>query len=102
MDFYEYMNFMHTHTMYLPRALEFIYVFLDTFVSGEQDLAVCARKAYGTTLKRYHGWMVQGIFSVSDKSTDKSRLYLEVCTLVHLDVSYEPLLYVLSVWLRQR
>ena len=75
------MNFMHTHTMYLPRALEFIYVFLDTFVSGEQDLAVCARKAYGTTLKRYHGWMVQGIFSVSDKSRDKACSYLEVCTL---------------------
>ena len=52
--------------MYVPRALEFIYVFLETFASGEQDLAVCARKAYGDTLKRYHGWMVQGIFSVSD------------------------------------
>ena len=42
-------------------------MFLETFVSGEQDLAVCARKAYGDTLKRYHGWMVQGIFSVSVK-----------------------------------
>ena len=85
---------MHTHTMYLPRALEFIYVFLDTFVSGEQDLAVCARKAYGTTLKRYHGWMVQGIFSVSDKSDknrDKACSYLEVCTLVHLDINYRAI-----------
>ena len=77
--------------MYLSRALEFIYVFLDTFVSGEQDLAVCARKAYGTTLKRYHGWMVQGIFSVSDKSRDKACSYLEVCTLAHLDVSYRAI-----------
>ena len=45
--------------------MEFIYTFLETFVSGEQDLVVCARKAYNDTLKRYHGWMVQGIFSVS-------------------------------------
>ena len=40
-------------------------MFLETVVSGEQDLVVCARKAYGDTLKRYHGWIVQGIFSVS-------------------------------------
>jgi pleckstrin family protein A (phosphoinositide binding specific) protein 8 len=62
-------NFIQTHIIYLSRALEFIYVFLETFVSGEQDLAVCARKAYGDTLKRYHGWIVQGIFSVSDNKS---------------------------------
>ena len=51
-------------------------MFLETFVSGEQDLAVCARKAYGDTLKRYHGWMVQGIFSVSVKYLSvPSRVY---------------------------
>lgn len=65
MNLCEY-NEPYAHTYNVPRALEFIYVFLETFVLGEQDLAVCARKAYGTTLKRYHGWMVQGIFSVSD------------------------------------
>ena len=40
-------------------------MFLETVVSGEQDLVVCAKKAYNDTLKRYHGWIVQGIFSVS-------------------------------------
>lgn len=40
-------------------------MFLETFASGEQDLVVCARKAYNDTLKRYHGWIVQGVFSVS-------------------------------------
>ena len=54
-------------------------MFLETFVSGEQDLAVCARKAYGDTLKRYHGWMVQGIFSVSARND--SVLILVVCSL---------------------
>ena len=47
------------------RALTFIRVFLETILSGEQDLVKCAKKAYESSLKRYHGWMVQGIFSVS-------------------------------------
>ena len=72
--------FIYVHIS--TRAMEFIYVFLETFVSGEQDLAVCARKAYGDTLKRYHGWIVQGIFSVSDvlEMIAYSYLYLGICT----------------------
>ena len=67
MNFCELQCTLHNLCMHIStRAMEFIYVFLETFVSGEQDLAVCARKAYGDTLKRYHGWIVQGIFSVSD------------------------------------
>ena len=27
----------------------------------------CATKAYEKSLKQYHGWMVQGIFSVSER-----------------------------------
>jgi hypothetical protein len=39
-------------------------VFLQEVLTGEQDLTKCAKKAYEGTLKRYHGWMVQSIFSV--------------------------------------
>ena len=47
------------------RALEFIGVFLADVLTGQPDLSKCAKKAYESTLKKYHGWMVQGIFSVS-------------------------------------
>lgn len=41
-------------------------VFLEQVLTGEQDLAKCATKAYEDTLKKYHGWMVQKVFQVSD------------------------------------
>ena len=46
------------------RALEFIGVLLADVLTGQPDLSKCAKKAYESTLKKYHGWMVQGIFSV--------------------------------------
>ena len=49
----------------LCRALSFIRVFLEEVMTGEEDLVKCAKKAYENSLKQYHGWMVQGIFSVS-------------------------------------
>ena len=49
----------------LSRALEFIYVFLETVVQGEEDLVKCANKAYDASLRKYHGWIVRGVFSVS-------------------------------------
>ena len=45
--------------------MQFIIVFLEEVLTGEQDLVKCAKKAYENSLKRFHGWMVQGIFSVS-------------------------------------
>ena len=47
------------------RALEFICIFLEAVVAGEEDLVKCAHKAYNESLKKYHGWIVSGIFSVS-------------------------------------
>ena len=47
------------------RALRFIIVFLREVLTGEEDLVKCAKKAYENSLKRFHGWMVQGVFSVS-------------------------------------
>ena len=49
----------------MVRALEFIFVFLDTVLSGEEDLVKCAHKAYEESLKKYHGWIVRGVFLVS-------------------------------------
>ena len=39
-------------------------VFLQKVLANEQDLTVAAGAAYSASLKRYHGWIVSGIFSV--------------------------------------
>lgn len=54
--------------LWLKRALTFIRVFLEVVLTGEQDLVKCAKKAYEDSLKKYHGWMVQGIFSLAMKA----------------------------------
>ncbi|CAI8026676.1 Glycolipid transfer protein [Geodia barretti] len=51
--------------LWLKRALEFICVFLESAVGGEEDLVKCANKAYDESLRKYHGWIVKGIFSVA-------------------------------------
>ena len=56
---------MSSLCMYIPRALEFICVFLESVVGGEEDLVKCANKAYDESLRKYHGWIVRGIFNVS-------------------------------------
>ena len=55
-------SYMYVCNIY--RALEFIYYFLDTVLSGEKDLVKCANRAYDESLRRYHGWLIRGIFSV--------------------------------------
>lgn len=47
------------------RGLEFIREFLREICSGGPDLSECASNAYGRTLKKYHGWVVRGVFAVS-------------------------------------
>lgn len=50
--------------MFYFRILEFVGVFLEAVLSGEEDLVKCANKAYEDVLKRYHGWIIRGIFHV--------------------------------------
>jgi len=54
--------------LWLKRALEFIHVFLAEICRGEQDLAVAATNAYGRSLRKYHGWVVRGVFSLAVKA----------------------------------
>lgn len=54
--------------LWLKRALEFMQVFLAEVARGEKDLAVAAGTAYGKTLRRYHGWVVRGVFALAVKA----------------------------------
>ncbi|XP_025082717.1 pleckstrin homology domain-containing family A member 8-like isoform X1 [Pomacea canaliculata] len=53
---------------WLKRGLEFIREFLREICSGGPDLSECASNAYGRTLKKYHGWVVRGVFAVAVKA----------------------------------
>ncbi|XP_066270555.1 glycolipid transfer protein-like isoform X2 [Branchiostoma lanceolatum] len=54
--------------LWLNRALQFIRQILVGIATGEKDLTKVAKKAYEDSLKKYHGWMVQGIFSLAMKA----------------------------------
>ncbi len=47
------------------RGVSFIREFIYCFQQGDEDLSECANRAYGQTLKKHHGWVVRGMFSVS-------------------------------------
>ncbi len=47
------------------RAMEFVQHFIAEVSGGEHSLDVAAGKAYGLSLRRYHGWIVRGVFNVS-------------------------------------
>lgn len=55
----------------LFRALEYIYAFIANLVEDHnsgaktENMVPLCKKAYEDTLKRYHGWIVQKVFSVS-------------------------------------
>ncbi|XP_003744676.1 pleckstrin homology domain-containing family A member 8 [Galendromus occidentalis] len=52
--------------LWLKRALAFIRIFLhEACQSADVDLALCATKAYGETLRKHHNFVVRGVFSVA-------------------------------------
>ncbi|XP_034564748.1 glycolipid transfer protein-like [Notolabrus celidotus] len=57
--------------MWLKRGLRFIQILLQSLADGEKDennpnlMRVNVTKAYEQALKKYHGWMVQKIFSAA-------------------------------------
>jgi hypothetical protein len=42
----------------------FLASFLHEFGQGDKSVEDAMSKAYGQTLKRYHGWITRGAFSV--------------------------------------
>ena len=40
-------------------------MFLESVLGGEEDLVKCAHEAYDESLRKYHGWIVRGIFNVN-------------------------------------
>ncbi|XP_028393353.1 pleckstrin homology domain-containing family A member 8-like [Dendronephthya gigantea] len=54
--------------LWLKRALQFTNAFLMEINKGERELVVVASNAYSKTLRKYHGWMVRGVFALAVKA----------------------------------
>ena len=52
-------------TIKLFRSMNFLACFLHEFGQGDKSVEDAMNKSYGQTLKRFHGWMTRGIFSVN-------------------------------------
>ena len=47
------------------RGMEFIQIFIKEVAEGEQSLDVAAGKAYSKSLRRFHNWIIRGVFNVN-------------------------------------
>lgn len=51
--------------MWLRRGLKFLMEFLSEVNEGQTDVPRALNNAYGKTLRRYHGWVVRGVFALA-------------------------------------
>ncbi|XP_042364761.1 glycolipid transfer protein-like [Plectropomus leopardus] len=69
--------------MWLKRGLRFIQILLQSLADGEVDennpnlIKVNVTKAYEQALKKYHGWMVQRIFTVAVRAAPYKSNFLK-------------------------
>ncbi|CAF4376536.1 unnamed protein product, partial [Rotaria sp. Silwood2] len=49
-------------------SFHFLGSFLHEFGQGDQSVEDAMNKAYGQTLKRFHGWITRGVFSIALRS----------------------------------
>ncbi|EDV22227.1 uncharacterized protein TRIADDRAFT_59251 [Trichoplax adhaerens] len=63
--------------LWLKRALNFIAVLLDLLVKTTDEVSVCASTAYEQTLRRYHGFIVKGIFSLAVKASPYRKNFIK-------------------------
>ena len=72
------MSLLNGTSLCIFRAMEFVQHFIAEVSAGEHSLDVAAGKAYGLSLRRYHNWIVRGVFNVSRMREDLSVLLLSV------------------------
>ncbi|KAK7157420.1 hypothetical protein R3I93_008794 [Phoxinus phoxinus] len=51
--------------LWLKRGLKFLKEFLSEINTGMKDVQGALNKAYGKTLRQYHGWVIRGVFALA-------------------------------------
>jgi len=62
--------------LWLKRSMNFLACFLHEFGQGDKSVEDAMNKSYGQTLKRFHGWITRGVFSVALKSVPSNEDFL--------------------------
>ncbi|UJR29904.1 hypothetical protein I4U23_017452 [Adineta vaga] len=62
--------------LWLKRSIAFLSCFLHEFGQGDRSVEDAMNKAYGQTLKRYHGWITRGAFSIALRSVPYNEDFL--------------------------
>ncbi|CAF1400494.1 unnamed protein product [Adineta steineri] len=62
--------------LWLKRSVHFLSCFLHEFGQGDQTVEDAMNKAYGQTLKRFHGWITRGVFSIAFRSVPYNEDFL--------------------------
>lgn len=58
--------------LWLKRGLRFIEVFLNYLKDGKRSSATALSEAYADSLRKYHNWVVRGIFAVAARAIPSS------------------------------
>ncbi|CAI8021093.1 Pleckstrin homology domain-containing family A member 8 [Geodia barretti] len=62
--------------LWLKRAMEFVQDFMAEVAGGEHSLDIAAGKAYTQCLRRYHNWIVRGMFSMAVRAVPYHKDFL--------------------------
>ncbi|CAM2717981.1 unnamed protein product [Rotaria socialis] len=62
--------------LWLKRSIHFLGCFLHEYGQDNQTVEDAMNKAYGQTLKRFHGWITRGVFSIALRSVPYKEEFL--------------------------
>ncbi|CAF4221172.1 unnamed protein product, partial [Rotaria sordida] len=62
--------------LWLRRSIHFLACFLHEFGQGDKSVEDALNKAYGQTLKSFHGWTTREVFSVAFRSVPSNEDFL--------------------------
>lgn len=59
-------------------------MFISEVAGGEHSLDIAAGKAYTASLRRYHNWIIRGVFSVSTMYINNMYIYMYVPSTIYM------------------
>nr|XP_033786627.1 pleckstrin homology domain-containing family A member 8 isoform X2 [Geotrypetes seraphini] len=75
--------------LWLKRGLKFLKAFLTEVKNGETNIQTALSNAYGKTLRRYHGWVVRGVFALALRASPTYEGFVAALTIREEDALKE-------------
>ncbi|KAL7976722.1 hypothetical protein Chor_008671 [Crotalus horridus] len=71
--------------LWLKRGLKFLKEFLTELKNGEKNIQTALNKAYGKTLRQYHGWVVRGVFALALRASPNYQGFVAALSLAECE-----------------